>query len=49
MQYLKALTSLISKIKREASRSGDNRAYAQAVKTEKEIKKLKNIISSKST
>lgn len=48
MQHLKALTSLISKIKREAGRSGDNRVYAQAVKIEKEIKKLKNIISLKS-
>ena len=39
---------LYKKVNREAGRSGDNRVYAQAVKIEKEIKKLKNIISLKS-
>ena len=45
MQYLKNLLSLINKIKRQENKPEDIQIYAQACKVEKEIKKLKRLIS----
>ena len=45
MQYLKNLLSLINKIKRQENKPEDIQIYTQACKVEKEIKKLKRLIS----